>query len=821
MAVATQRRRGQAIGAGSPGPAGPLGPHGMRGLLSLALLAAACAAALLLPGYYAFLIGLVAVSALACTGLNVLLGLAGEVSLGQGGFLALGAYGVAVLTTRAGLPFLLAWPLAAALTAGAALLLAVPALRVSGPYLAMVTIAFGFIVDGAATEWRGLTGGATGIAGIPGPFDGIAGALPETLAGLHGTAALACLCCAAGLAGFGWLRRSPLGLAMAALAAAPAAARSVGVQAVRVRTAAFVIAAGAAGVAGGLQAGLTGFIAPSSFPFSQSILFLLVVMVGGAGSTAGPLAGAVLVGLLPELLSGLAEYRQLVFGAGLLGVLWLAPSGLAALWPRRRAAAVAASGDVTAFLRRGGSPGLQVEGLGVAFGGVRALDGVGLHAPPGAITGIIGPNGAGKTTLLNALTGFVRPAGGTVRCAGRMARTFQTAQMPGGQTVLDCVRTGLLRGRWRGRGDPALAAALLRFAGFTGDTAAPSGSLPHPDRRLVEVARALATRPSVLLLDEPAAGLDAADTARLGPVLRRVAECGIAVVLVEHDMDLVMSACSRLFVLDAGRLIAQGTPAEVRADPAVRAAYLGSGAARPARPAAPAGAPLLAVQGLQAGYGGVPVLRGLDLVVGRGEMVALLGPNGAGKSTLMRALSGLLRPVRGGVAFAGQDVAGLPAHAVARRGLVLVPEGRQVFPGLSVADNMRLGATARRDFDPVEIEAMLERFPRLRPLLGRAAGVLSGGEQQMLALARGLLARPALLLLDEPSLGLAPAVTAELFDALSRLRDEGLTLLLVDQRADLALPLADRVAVLSGGVIGRSGPAAEMAGGLDYLGTAA
>jgi len=152
---------------------------------------------------------------------------------------------------------------------------------------------------------------------------------------------------------------------------------------------------------------------------------------------------------------------------------------------------------------------------------------------------------------------------------------------------------------------------------------------------------------------------------------------------------------------------------------------------------------------------------------------------------------------------------------------VLVPEGRQVFPQLTVADNMRLGATTRRDFDPAEVGAMLERFPRLRPLLDRPAGLLSGGEQQMLALARGLLARPTLLLLDEPSLGLAPAVTAELFDALSRLRDEGLTLLLVDQRADLALPLADRCAVLSGGVIGRSGPAADMEAALDYLGTAA
>ena len=784
----------------------------MRLAASVALLAAACAAALALPGYYAFLIGLVAVSALACTGLNVLLGLAGEVSLGQGGFLALGAYGVGVLTTGAGWPFLLAWPAATALTVAVAAVLAMPALRVSGPYLAMVTIAFGFIVEAAATEWRGLTGGASGIAGIPGPF------------GIHGTAVLACLCCAAGLAGFGWLRRSPLGLAMAAQATAPAAARSIGIAAVPVRAAAFVLAAGAAGVAGGLQAGLTGFIAPSSFPFSQSILFLLVVMVGGAGSTVGPLAGAVLVGLLPELLSGLAEYRQLVFGAGLLAVLWLAPRGLAGLLPARRAAVPATAGDVAAFLRQSecqsGTGGLRVEGLGVTFGGVRAVDGVSLQARSGAVTGIMGPNGAGKTTLLNGITGFVRPDRGAVHADGRVARTFQTAQMPGDMTVLDCVRTGLLRGQWRGRADPALAAALLEFAGYTGPVLAPSGSLPHPDRRLVEIARALATRPAVLLLDEPAAGLDGADTARLAPVLRRIAACGVAVVLVEHDMDLVMGACDALFVLDAGRLIAEWTPAQMRADPAVRAAYLGSGDARPPRPARAPGAPLLTIDALQAGYGGVPVLRDLSLQVGQGEMVALVGPNGAGKSTLMRALSGLLRPVGGGIGFAGRDTAALPAHAVARLGLVLVPEGRQVFPHLSVRDNMRLGATARRGFDPAEIAAMLDRFPRLRPLLDRPAGLLSGGEQQMLALARGLLARPVLLLLDEPSLGLAPAVTAELFDALSHLRDEGLALLLVDQRADLALPLADRCAVLLGGRIGRAGPASDM-DALNYLGTAA
>ena len=774
-------------------------------LVSVGLVVAGIAASVL-PGYYAFLIGLIAITATACVGLNVLLGLAGEVSLGQAGFLALGAYGVGVLTTGAGWSFWLAWPAATLIVVAVAALLALPALRVSGPYLAMVTIAFGFIVEAGVTEWRGVTGGAAGIAGIPGPFGGV-----------HGTAVLACVCAALATAGFAWLRRTPLGLSMVLVAQAPAAARSIGVSALRVRAAAFVLAAAAAGLAGGLQAGLTGFIAPSSFPFSQSILFLLIVMLGGTGSIVGPVAGAVLVGLLPEVLAGLAEYRQLVFGAGLLVVLWVAPRGLAGLLPRAPGVAPLGRADVPAFLAGGEAGGLVVEGLSVAFGGVRAVDGVGFRAPAGAITGVIGPNGAGKTTLLNAITGFARRDAGSVAVSGRLARTFQTAQVPADMTVLDCVRLGLLRGAWSGAAEPSVAAALLEFAGYAGPLLAEAATLPHPDRRLVELARALATRPAVLLLDEPAAGLDAGDTARLGPVLKRVAACGIAVVLVEHDMNLVMGVCDRLVVLDAGRVIAEGAPEQIRANPLVRAAYLGSGAARAARPPTLAGERLLEVAGLGAGYAGIPVLSGVGLSLARGEMLALVGPNGAGKSTLMRALSGLLRPVAGAIGFAGRDLAGAPAHEVARAGMVLVPEGRQVFPQLSVRENMVLGATVRRDFDPAEIGAMVERFPRLRPLLDRPAGLLSGGEQQMLALARGLLARPTLLLLDEPSLGLAPSVAEELFEALSRLRDHGLSVVLVDQMADLALPLADRVALLEHGQIGRIGTAAEMAASLDYF----
>jgi branched-chain amino acid transport system ATP-binding protein len=785
--------------------------------IAAVLIGAVAAVCLLAPGYYAYLLGTLATTALVGIGLNVLLGLAGEVSLGQVGFLALGAYGVGILTTKAGLGFWEALPLAVLLVAAISAVVSIPALRVTGPYLAMVTIAFGFIVESVSVEWRDLTGGASGLSGIPAPF------------ATGGTALLACGFCTLALAWFHYFARSPLGLAMRATASAPAAARSIGIGALPVRTAAFVLSAVAAGLAGGLQAALTGFIAPSSFPFSQSILFLLVVVLGGAGRTLGPLLGAVVVVLLPEVLASLSEYRLLVFGAGLLIVLWIAPGGIAGavaglVMPKAPPPRPAADIDLALAHLAGSSGSLVAEGVSVAFGGVIAVADVDLIAPPGRITSVIGPNGAGKTTLLNLVSGFQPPDSGTVRVGNRaitglpaqdaararLARTFQTAQPFGDLTVLDNVRLGLLRGGWRGEASAVLARALLSLVGYSGSETRIAATLPHVDRRLIEIARALGTAPAVLLLDEPAAGLDDADTVKLGALLQRLARSGLAVVLVEHDMALVMSISDEIVVLDAGRRIAAGTPAAVRADPAVKAAYLGAAAPAQAAASREAGASLLDVRELSAGYGSLGVLDQVGLKVGRGETIAVLGPNGAGKSTLMKALSGLIRPVQGAIGFGGVELSQLAAHLVARTGLILVPEGRQVFPQLTVAENLRLGATRRNDFALTEIETMLIRFPRLRPRLHIAAGLLSGGEQQMLAVARGLLARPELLLLDEPSLGLAPAVAAELFGQFAQLRDEGTTLLIVDQMADHVLAIADRGYVLASGRVVAQGRAAEL-----------
>ncbi len=813
-----------------------------------AILVVGVVLALTLNGYYVYVLANVALLAIVGIGLNVLLGLAGQVSFGHVGFYALGAYTVAILTGSAGLSFWLAWPLAALMAGVVGALLALPALRVRGPYLAMLTIAFGFIVEHSIVEMRDLTGGQNGIMGIGSP------ALGSAITGERAVAIIALLTMVAALWVYALISRGTWGAAMRAVRDSETAAESVGIDPLRVKTVAFVVSAALAGLAGGLFAPLSGFVTPHTFGFTMSILFVLVVMIGGSGAVSGPLVGALIVGLLPEWLSSLEEFRLLFFGLLLLVVLWAAPDGVVGMVSRlwRRGTRTAPAGvvegekvkdEAVAIASRSRKP-LCADGLAMVFGGLRAASGVTLKVEPGALTSLIGPNGAGKSTVINMMTGFYRPSegdvllgerslGGAGACAvarAGVARTYQTSLLFGSMSVLDNVALAVSRGRlgpllgraaFRSASVRNHARALLAFCGYTGAEGTPAADLAHVDRRLVEIARALATDPDVLLLDEPAAGLSREDKTRLAELLIRVAQAGVGLLVVEHDMPLVMSISDRILVLDAGQPLAEGRPEEILDNADVRRAYLGEGSGLPepacgasgevrnkGRQAAPE---VLGVDALTTGYGAAPVLHDVGLKVRRGELVALLGANGAGKSTLMRVLAGLHRPFGGGVHLDGVDLQRLEAEQVVGLGLVLVPEGRQVFPELSVLDNIRLGAFRSPQGREERLQEMLDRFPRLRERAHQRAGLLSGGEQQMLAIARGLMAQPKVLLLDEPSLGLAPKVIEELFDVLDRLRHESLTILLVDQMASLALALADRAYVLEGGRVVAQGTAAEIA----------
>jgi branched-chain amino acid transport system ATP-binding protein len=809
-----------------------------RGAAATIVLAAVCFLIVRGNNYQVFIIVTVGLTAIVGIGLNVLLGLNGQISLGHVAFYAIGAYAVGILTTDYDWSF---WPalVVAGIVAGlAGVLLAIPALRVRGQYLAMVTLAFGFVVEQGAAEWQGLTGGWNGLSGIPGPS-----VLGHDI-GERGIAFLTLALTVLATAAFARLSGSVWGNAMRAVRDSESASVSIGLDPTLIRTTAFGISAVAAGVAGGVYSSISNFISPESFPFFQSILFLLVVMLGGADRVLGPLVGALVVVLLPELLATLGQYRLLFVGVLMLLVLRLAPTGLVGLIARAlpkadRATVAKARRDIGRILGSGASgQSIAVRDLAVSFGGVHAVRNLSFDARPGAITSIIGPNGAGKSTALNAICGFYRPDAGTVTLGDRVvstlrayqipragiARTYQTSQLFETMSVLDNVLIALKRGRlgalsfFGGKHDAdgaEVAESLLAFVGYAGALERPAAALPHVDKRLVEIARALAIRPSVLALDEPAAGLNAQDSTAIGALLRKLAAAGMTVILVEHDMDLVMGVSNHVIVLDAGAKIAEGTPAQVAADPAVREAYLGTGEhadrARE-RPLAPQQAPLLTVRRLSAGYGAATIVRDADLEVAKGELVAVLGANGAGKTTLMRALCGLIRPVEGDVSFLGKHIDKLSGDRIARAGLVLVPEGRQVFPELSVTDNLRLGAYARTSADESSrIESLLSRFAALKARRHQRAGLLSGGEQQMLAIARGLMAQPQVLMLDEPSLGLAPKLLENLYDLVGELREEGTTILLVDQMAALALSVADRAYVLQSGAITHSGTAREVA----------
>jgi branched-chain amino acid transport system ATP-binding protein len=474
--------------------------------------------------------------------------------------------------------------------------------------------------------------------------------------------------------------------------------------------------------------------------------------------------------------------------------------------------------------------------ISVNFRGLKALQGVDIGVPEGAIVGLVGPNGAGKSTLLGVLSGDVRAQQGVVRLGGkdvsglapearvrrRLARTFQLPQLFDELTVREHLTlprrlaqapsrewSDPLTGRFLHRDVPEEQEvdALLASLGLESVADTPAGALPLGLTRLVEIARAAATHPAVILLDEPFSGLNPAESRRLSRTLASLNQAeGIAMVLVEHDVEVVFDLSERVFVLDFGELIAAGTPAEIRRHPAVRAAYLGDFGLDPMEPAEAADA---------------TALHEVSFAVRPRSVTALLGANGASKSSLARAVSGLVKAQSGQIRFDGADITSAPADRIRALGLAYLPEGRGIFRSLTVEENLKV---ALQGVPKAERPAAIERSVALFPVLGerrrQTAGTLSGGEQQMLSLARVFTRQPRLLIADEISLGLAPLIVEEVFAGLERVIELGVSVILIEQFVHRALAIADDCHVLRRGRLVWSGEASEAGADLveHYLG---
>ena len=769
-----------------------------------------------------------AVNVLLAAGLYPMV-VTGQLSVGQAGFMAVGAYASSWANVRLGWPIAPAVLLAIVLAAVIAVPVAFGTNRVKGVYLIIGTLAVGEIIRITLTTLDVL-GGVQGYTGMDVVSSwevwlGVIGALIGVLV----------------------LMRSRLGLAMRSIRDDEDAAATAGIATRKLKAGAVVFGAGLTGLAGALFAHRITVIAPEDFGVQRSFAIALFVLFGGSDSLAGPVVGAFLLTYLPEAFEPILRYRELFYGVVLLGVMIFSPRGLitrervrgqremlARAIRRWRPASGnvvqtpvvrAVSPSVRSPTRGDPHPVLTVRGLGKRYGGVIALSGVDLEVRPGEILGLIGPNGAGKTTLVDVATGLVPATTGTVSVGGEdvsgypthlriragLGRTFQDVRLFRHLCVEENVAVAT---RVTGDGVDRTRVLLERF-----DLTAQAGRLPDElafgVQRRVQVAQSLGPQPIVLFLDEPSTGLNEAETAELALFLTWIRDGGTSIVLIDHNLDLVMNLADRVVVLDHGEKLAEGTPGQVRQDRRVQEAYLGLArgeepAKRRAEGSRADATWLLQVANLASRYGKVEALRGVSLRIARGETVAVVGRNGAGKTTLLRSIFGFVHPYAGSVRFAGDELAGRPPHTMARRGIAYIPEHRAILGRLTVRENLELAALGAQTRAPDRLDEVFDLFPALAQVAKRPAATLSGGQQHMLSIGRGLVGSPRLLMLDEPSLGLAPRVVTELYEALGRLCDRGTTILLVEQNVHRAMSLASRGYLMHLGRIEMEAGAAEI-----------
>jgi branched-chain amino acid transport system permease protein len=540
------------------------------------------------------------------SGLNLVVGFAGQIAIGWVALLTLGAYTTSVLsagTVMAEVSPYLALVIAGVVGAAFGVIIGLPALRLRTFYFAMTTLGFATIVTQIALAWQSVTGGGVGVAGpvFPGVFSGAWGLYYFAL----GLAAL-CTWMTANIAG------SRFGRALVAIRDAEVAAEANGISKPALLVKVFLLSGAVAGVAGGLFASLQSYITPDAFTFDLSVLFFIAILIGGRGSILGPLLGTILLTVLPEFAAPLVAWSTFLYAALLLAIVLAMPGGIAELLDYKNRRPLEQHREMVPrpelldqVMAHTGGASLALESVGLSFGGVRAIDGLDLEIRGGEVHGLIGPNGSGKTTVLNVISGYYAPERGHARLNGaalpprlphlrawhRIGRTFQTPRLIGSASVLENVMIGgtvdgtssfigsllALPQHWRDEAKLRSAAVrALRTVGLEQLATVRADRLQHSELRFMEIARALMLRPTFLLLDEPAAGLSAEEIRHLGALLVAVARRGTGVLLVEHHADLIFDICDRVTVLNLGKVLAAGTPTEIRSHREVVSAYLGA-----------------------------------------------------------------------------------------------------------------------------------------------------------------------------------------------------------------------------------------------------
>lgn len=797
--------------------------------------------------------------AIAGLGFNLLLGYTGLVSFGHGIFFGVAAYAASIIQVRLMpgyifTPMILSVLFATLIGAGIGYL----SLRLRGVYFSLLTLSFAAMTFYIIYRWTSFTGGEDGYGGMDRPI----------LFGLDLNDQLIFFCIVLAIfaaVAYVMLRivNSPLGSVLKAIRENSQRASFIGYNVRKFRLISFTLSAFFVAIAGSLFPFLKYYIGAELVHVQHSGEILAMSIIGGSGHFMGPALGGLFFILFREILSEYTASWQLFFGLMFIGFILFSPGGLMSigevllspfLSPRSAAMSArlkpAMTREVPVCLRNinaspSGAPILECRGVGKSFGNFVAVRDVSMAVKSRGMHALIGPNGAGKTSFFNIMSGEYPSDCGEIYFAGKklnnitpdslsrqgIARSFQITNVFPNLTVAENIRLAVQSRHpqamnfWSDirsfSGINEETGKLVEFLGLEGLEEITASDLSYGGQRLLEIGLAVATRPRVLLLDEPLVGLADQERERVIGLIKSLAEF-MAVLLIEHDIDRVLEFSDSVTVMNQASTLISGTPNEVREDERVQVAYLGSGKKliarrRESEARVSSEKIMLQVSGIDTFYGKSRILNNVSVDVRQGEAVALLGRNGAGKSTVLKSIMSIAPIANGRIVLDGREIQDLSPEQIACRGVGFVPQGRRLFANLTVEENLKIGALKRVGADGAtwSMEHIYEQFPRVRDRLHSRADTLSGGEAQMVAIARALVGDVKIILMDEPFEGLSPVMCEELFDCISGLRGE-VSIIIIEHQLDLVLALANRVFVLDQGAVSHEGMAQPLLENIEF-----